>query len=169
MSDDARPSLGSETVVMASGLLLGSILGWVVPGMVILPTVEQEPPDAWLGLVYVIVAMVVTALQMLALGAFAAVRGVVFARSDRRTRWSPWWAWGGAAVISGFSAAMASSDAWNNGLFLMPAAVTLGVYALAIRLGTRVRLPKGAVWGVGAAVTAVALVMLWPVLAVMVT
>jgi hypothetical protein len=169
MSDDARPTLGSETVVMAAGLLLGSILGWVVPGMLILPTIEQEPPDAWLGLVYVVVGIVVTALHMLALGAFAGVRAVVYRRSERRTRWSSWWAWGGAAVISLFAAAMSSSGGWNSGLFLVPGLVTLGVYAVAIRLAMRVRLPNGAVWGVGAAVTVVALVVVWPILGVMVS
>lgn len=156
--------LGAEAVVMGLGLLLASGLAWFGSGALLLTRVANDHPEAWLDLIYVVVAMMVTVVDLALLGLFAILRGLVARRTDGRVRWSRWWAFGLAAAMAGLVVVAAATDSQAAWLFIVPALATLALYAPAVAVATRLRPPRWATAVLAGLLVAVVLMVAAPLL-----
>ncbi len=120
-------------------------------------------PEAWVALGYVVIAMAVTALQGLLLGAVLALRGAVALRTGRR--WSVWVVfWPPAAlglVVAGLAAA---DDAALGPLVAIASACVVALFGVSAAAAVRVRLARSGVLALAVVVGLVAVWLLRPLL-----
>ncbi|WP_296664893.1 hypothetical protein [Demequina sp.] len=167
VAEEARPArtLGSEAVMLGLGLLLASGIAWFGVGELMVSSVREQTRDEWIDLTFVIIGILVTGIQLLLLGVFLSVRGVVFLRSERRVRWSAWWAYVAAGALSALVLVLAvTGEPGKIALFAVPPIATMAIYAAAVALAVRVRMPRWATITLGVVLGLVVLMIVAPML-----
>ncbi|WP_062527564.1 hypothetical protein [Demequina rhizosphaerae] len=150
-------SLPTEAAFLVCTLLAAAALGWGVAGYLLAPLAVGDPLGGVREFGYLLEAVVVTALQMVLLGMFLALRWVV-RRRDAGTSISRWWSL--IAVAGPAIAVLVTAGSASDGELAAYWAATVSstvLYAAAVAVTPRARLGARTALALRIAGTALAL------------